>query len=286
MLNQDSLSDYIAKNKRPLSEYCQLLQKQNGGGTLSRLELEAAFPRWQELVSVEGEQASSDYLLYYNIFVQYPLCWLLRVGNYWEERSDPLSRDTLAGYLEEGGSCAVSFGRVTCYGAFDVDKNSQYHPDNAGWEHVRRLIGELEISGISTYVILRSSSSGGIHVFVNFGRRILSDAASLVLASCAHKCGITIFPGQLEIFPSVRSSEASDHNQLRLPLSGRGSSLLFSSFSSTGYSSLDSFAQAWEEAGVKTTPSASSWIEEIDIIAYLYPETSALKSLVEKGVWK
>ncbi|MBC7968764.1 MAG: hypothetical protein H7Z11_01300 [Verrucomicrobia bacterium] len=58
----------------------------------------------------------------------------------------------------------VRFGKKTSYGLIDVDRGSQYHPENNSTAFDSILFA-LENLGLNRFVIIFSSDSGGLHVY-------------------------------------------------------------------------------------------------------------------------
>lgn len=254
---------------------------------IPRLELEERHPDWMQFMQEQRENESHKLYPYYLSFVRYPLCWLEQGVGPWIEMDTLLTLSTLEERLSRGISCAVSFGRETDYCVIDIDHKSRYHPRNAGWGMIELLIETLAKSGIGTCAILQSSASEGIHIFANLGRTVKSDNAALVLAAAAHMNNLIIQPGQLEIFPSVRSSEIGDYNQIRLPLTGAGSKIIAASWGHLpADTDLDSFTTEWIHASLSLDTQKTDWIETLDAPRVMRPETETIRSLIARGLWK
>lgn len=128
------------------------------------------------------------------------------------------SEDTLIG---------VRFGEKTTYSVLDIDVESEYHPSNSP-ENFRSILQSLESCGIYRTLIVRSSESGGIHIYLPLPDPVPTHKLAVALAHCLELDGFTIAPGKLEIFPNVktyRPDRPSNYHGHRLPLQ-KGSYLL------------------------------------------------------------
>ena len=118
------------------------------------------------------------------------------------------------------------FGRLTNYLMIDVDTNSPFHPRNLG---LKPILDAMDAIGLCRYLLVRSSSSGGLHIYFPLAEPV----SSLGLAHVAHAAltahGVNVVGGQCELFPNKRSFNA-EHNGHRLPLQD-GSFLLDDDFS-------------------------------------------------------
>jgi hypothetical protein len=100
----------------------------------------------------------------------------------------------------------VRFGTTTRYGMMDLDWRSAYHP-RENEAALRALKGELESFGISRFILIQSSDSGGLHLYFVFDRPVNSFRLACLLAMAAANAGLTLKQGQLvqpgESNPSV-----------------------------------------------------------------------------------
>jgi hypothetical protein len=111
---------------------------------------------------------------------------------------------------------------LTDYILFDIDapgKNgggSMYHPANNpdNWIYLIKLIEHK----LGRFIVIRSSDSGGYHIYVWFDREVDCD----IVAKFTHKfltgAGIPVSSsGGIEIFPNLRANENDLFNGHRLP---------------------------------------------------------------------
>ncbi len=121
----------------------------------------------------------------------------------------------------------VRFGRSTSYALIDIDFESIYHPDNDP-AALPRLRAALEAIGIYRTLLVRSSESGGLHLYICLGSDVPTYGLALALKHCLESADFALAPGALEIFPNVKSystSEPTNYHGHRLPLQA-GSFLL------------------------------------------------------------
>jgi len=121
----------------------------------------------------------------------------------------------------------LRFGETTRYGMIDIDRGSSYHPA-ANPAALSQIRAALERIGICRSVLIQSSESGGLHLYVPFSEEVptFDLARSLVYALTTQ--GMQIAAGQLEVFPNLkrfRPDQPSNYNGHRLPLQA-GSFLL------------------------------------------------------------
>ena len=154
----------------------------------------------------------------------------------------PLTFNTLESYYRRGYIIGKRFGQLTGYLMIDIDIHSAFHPDHGGFQPILAVMERL---GLCRYLIVRSSTSGGIHLYFP----LLEPVNAWQLASTAHSAltasGITIAGGQCELFPNKKSFNA-EFNGHRLPLQD-GSFLLDNDFCPINSCKAD-FLDRWETA--------------------------------------
>jgi hypothetical protein len=116
------------------------------------------------------------------------------------------------------GSEAVGkrFGQYTRYLMLDIDRSSPYHPWELG-TRFQELLGACEELGLVRPVLVRSSASGGLHVYFPMSEPIKtwSSAKKLSDLLAAHK--FKVQDGWLELFPNPKT-RGVDYKAHRLPL--------------------------------------------------------------------
>lgn len=146
----------------------------------------------------------------------------------------------------------VRFGSSTQYAMLDIDVNSPYcNPD--GMAQIRDA---LEVVGIVRTVAIRSSWSGGIHLYCPLPQAFPSFSVACLLRQAVEAQGLTVAPGQLELFPNQKPFAASwkgeftEYNGHRLPLQpATGSCLLDTDLNPIpGGDNLALFFAQWDNA--------------------------------------
>ncbi len=134
---------------------------------------------------------------------------------------------------ERGWVVAVRPSSTTTYIVIDIDFKSRYHPNNQPYAIELILQCFEEELGLCSPILIRSSDSGGIHVWYWFSEAQntyqLADAAKTVL----QRRGFIVQSGHLELFPNcktwVDSEKPQDwslYNALRVPFQEPGSFIL------------------------------------------------------------
>jgi hypothetical protein len=97
----------------------------------------------------------------------------------------------------------VSFGATTKYFMLDIDKDSQYHPDNdiTALPKLRQL---LEQVGVVRTDLISSSHSGGIHLYGCLPKNVSTIRLATLLHVTFIDAGFEIIKGQLECFPNPK----------------------------------------------------------------------------------
>lgn len=150
--------------------------------------------------------------------------------------------------IEQGNYLyGVRFGKETNYALLDIDRHSAYHPAQDPFA-IRRILAALEELGIVHGLIVSSSYSGGIHIYLPFTEAQKSGSLALAIATLVELKGFKVAPGQLEIFPDPKPYIANTQPQLynghRLPLQS-GSYLLNEEWEPV-HSSRSEFVRRWQ----------------------------------------
>lgn len=143
----------------------------------------------------------------------------------------------------------VRFGHDCRYGMVDVDLKSEYHPQQDP-KAIARIRACLEELGLVRCLLVRSSWSGGIHVYFPLPESVPTFDLAVAIKQKLEAEGFHIKPGQLEIFPNVkgyaRNGSFTEYNAHRLPLQpGSGSCLLNDAYQPVR-AGLEQFLQAWD----------------------------------------
>ncbi len=158
----------------------------------------------------------------------------------------PLSPETLYGRWQSSSELVgVRFKSgcegTTSYALVDIDIGSQYHPRQDP-SAIAAITRALETIGIYQHVKVRSSFSGGLHLYFPLADNFNCYKLAVALQQTLERLGLQIQPGQLEIFPNVKAPR-SNYQAHRLPLQ-LGSFVLDSDFQPV-YNSLPRFIQTW-----------------------------------------
>ena len=113
-------------------------------------------------------------------------------------------------YSDELTLLGVSFGTTTKYFMLDIDLGSKYHPDNdpTALPKIRQI---LEKVGIVRTDLIRSSHSGGIHLYGFFPKNVSTIRLATLLHVTLIDAGFEIAKGQLECFPNPKPYGEKGH---------------------------------------------------------------------------
>ena len=125
----------------------------------------------------------------------------------------------------------LSFGSATRYAVLDIDSGSPYHPAN-NEQAFKDLLGAFEDIGFNEAIVMQSSWSLGVHVYLVAPKKLPTFKLAKTLKLTAMRSGFSVKDGVLEIFPNVKSynkHKPTSYRAHRLPLQ-EGSYLLDSDF--------------------------------------------------------
>jgi hypothetical protein len=131
-------------------------------------------------------------------------------------------------YLEPDLLLGLRFGSFTKYFVLDLDRKGCYHPLNNKEKFEGILQALREKLGVSSFVIVQSSDSGGIHIYGFLPEAVHSYTLAVAIKAALNAKGFRLFPGRLEIFPNDKAwkpGKPSNYHAHRLPLQA-GSFLL------------------------------------------------------------
>ncbi len=104
-------------------------------------------------------------------------------------------------------------GKATQFAVLDIDHQSRYHNKKA----LDKILGILDLAGLSKSSLYRSSYSEGWHLYIFFGEPIHSGELRRLLGELFSLNDIRVSKGQLEIFPNPGQADSIGLG-LRLPL--------------------------------------------------------------------
>jgi len=187
-------------------------------------------------------------------FGRYPWSFLLQNDGdrawHTESRYPLKPRVLWAKWQDAATQIGVRFGHKTNYAMIDIDTGSEY----LNSAKIADLTAALETMGIVRVVRVRSSFSGGLHLFLPLPELVNTFNLAVALKGTLQAAGFTVAEGQLEIFPNVKAfgkfwkGEFTEYQGHRLPLQpGSGSALLNESFQPVG-ATLERFWWTWDFA--------------------------------------
>lgn len=103
----------------------------------------------------------------------------------------------------------------------DIDITSPYYPRCKRNEaKLKAILGTLEEIGLCRYVPIRSSNSGGLHIYFPLPEPVSCDGLARAVYETLRQAGFEIRNGVLEIFPNVRADSRVKtlFQGIRLPL--------------------------------------------------------------------
>ncbi len=140
-------------------------------------------------------------------------------------------RNLWAAYQDSDRLIGLSFGSMTRYAVLDIDRHSKYHPERNQYA-LKALLGLYEDIGITRHITLRSSNSGGLHIYFVFEEALPTFKLAQTLRLTAVCGGFEVKDGQLEIYPNTKAygeKQKTAYKAIRLPLQ-QGSYLLDDDF--------------------------------------------------------
>lgn len=145
----------------------------------------------------------------------------------------------------------LRFDHETCYAVIDIDRDSTYHPAQNP-EALPLIRDALEMIGICRTILIRSSWSGGLHLYIPLPSTVPTFGLAKAIKRCLEVQGFTISQGQLEIFPNCKAymlpGSFNEYNGHRLPLQPNSGSCLVDDDGNPEADDLATFFQRWDIA--------------------------------------
>lgn len=145
----------------------------------------------------------------------------------------------------------VRFGSTTTYAMLDIDRTSRYHPATNP-DGLTLIKTALETIGIVRHVLVRSSSSGGLHLYLPLPHAVPTFGLAQAIRQCLEAQEITIAAGQVEIFPNTKAYAVpgtfTEYNAHRLPLQPDSGSCILDPEGHSMGSDLKQFFCYWDTA--------------------------------------
>lgn len=115
----------------------------------------------------------------------------------------------------------LRFGKRAKYAAIDIDSYSSHHPDN-DTDKYREVLAAMESIGLCRHVPLRSSESGGLHLYLPLPKSVGTFNLACAIKFALFDHCIELKSGQVEAFPNTKpygqDGKFTLYNGLRLPL--------------------------------------------------------------------
>jgi hypothetical protein len=142
-------------------------------------------------------------------------------AKWYTKKGYPLElRNLWSRFKNKGKLLGLRFGKDTNYLLFDFDRWGEYHPyENE--EKFKEVLGILEEIGLCRPIIIRSSQSGGLHVYYFLPYHVHSFTLAATIERVLADRGHFLRKGHLEVFPNPKpynKSRITDFNGHRLPL--------------------------------------------------------------------
>ena len=154
----------------------------------------------------------------------------------------------------------VRFDHETLYALIDIDSKSKYHPRNSS-DGIGTIQAALETIGITRTILISSSWSDGLHLYVPLAELVNTFNLALAIKGCLEVQGLELGAGQLEVFPNPKpygNQIKTEYLAHRLPLQpGTGSHLLDEDLNFIS-AELGDFFIAWDSAAASQDVEALS----------------------------
>jgi hypothetical protein len=144
----------------------------------------------------------------------------------------PLSTGELIRLYEDPRELiGVGFGSTTNYLLLDIDIHSPVHP-HYNIQLFKQLLNALEKIGIVRYIVLQSSFSQGIHIYIPLPKQYPTYHVAASVSVTLIDAGFGLGNGKIEIFPNCKpyaseeGEEYSHYKRHRLPLQPESGSYL------------------------------------------------------------
>jgi hypothetical protein len=145
----------------------------------------------------------------------------------------------------------LRFDHTTAYGLIDIDIDSPYHPKQDS-SALPLIQAALETIGIYRTVLITSSWSGGLHLYLPLPAEVPTFGFAIALKQCLEAQGLAISQGQLETFPNAKTYAKPgtyiEYNAHRLPLQPASGSFLLDSDHQPIGADLGQFFHQWDQA--------------------------------------
>ncbi len=193
-------------------------------------------------------------------------------------------RNLWATYKDPNIILGLRFGSETRYALIDIDRGSDYHPNNDP-EKFQLILQAAEKIGLCRHLPVQSSSSGGLHIYFFLSEPVPTLGIASAIKFALLDEGLQLSGGQLEIFPNVKpysKGKPTNYNGHRLPLQA-GSYLLDSDLQPL----TNDISRFLEVASMQATKQDMSELKEAIAAAQQRQKLSYLPHTTSKAeVWK
>lgn len=145
----------------------------------------------------------------------------------------------------------VRFGGETLYALLDIDRDSLFHPANNP-NGLSLIYAALETIGIVRHVVIRSSDSGGLHIYLPLPYAVPTFGLASAIKQCLEAQEIAIVAGQVEVFPNTKAYAVKgsfiEYNAHRLPLQPDSGACLLDDDGQIMGHDLGQFFRLWDRA--------------------------------------
>jgi hypothetical protein len=115
----------------------------------------------------------------------------------WKTHKIPLHiGEFIQRYTDLSQLLGVGFDQDTDYLMADIDRSSPYHPDN-NWPRFKDFLRAMASIGLKSTIVIRSSSSGGIHVYLPLPKQVGTFNLAVAAMVVAIDRGFEVAKGKL-----------------------------------------------------------------------------------------
>jgi len=129
--------------------------------------------------------------------------------------------------------------------AIDIDAGGRYHPEHNP-QAISALLQLLAVQRLEGVIIIQSSESGGIHLWIPVQPQPTQRLAEW-LEGLVTRAGFRVEKGHLELFPNAVRTQGALPQGIRLPLVAAGSVVLDADLNHV-HRNADRFCDQWEAA--------------------------------------
>lgn len=227
------------------------------------------------------------------IFGHYPWCWIYADApeppekpKWYTQKRYPLKNRVLwRDWQDAAKLIGVRPNHETLYALLDIDTSSPYHP-NQDASAIARMQAALETIGITRTLLVRSSWSEGVHIYIPLPLLVKTFDLAVSLQNCLEAQGFRLKLGELEVFPNVKSYgtiQKIEYRAHRLPLQPESGSCLLDKEFNPISAKLSDFLTQWD---IATTGQDVATLQAALPIARSNRRKKVRKRLNKTQLWK